>query len=87
MLGTSSAVNTESRIHGTNPGVAFLFALFQDFIRTLREREVVRRNEAGFLEFGDDIKRIGEDARLVLGEEIRHSILSLTFSGPGFERL
>lgn len=62
-------------------------ALFQDFIRTLRERNVVRRNDAGFLEFGDEITRIGEDARLVLGEEIRHSILSLTFSGPGFERL
>ncbi len=62
-------------------------ALFQDFIRALRERDVVRRNDAGFLEFGSEINRIGEDARLVLGEEIRHSILSLTFSGPGFERL
>jgi len=62
-------------------------ALFHDFIRTLRERNVVRRNDAGFLEFGNEINRIGEDARLVLGEEIRHSILSLTFSGPGFERL
>ncbi len=62
-------------------------ALFQDFIRTLRERNVVRRNDAGFLEFGNEITKIGEDARLVLGEEIRHSILSLTFSGPGFERV
>jgi hypothetical protein len=32
------------------------------------------------LEFDDDINRIGDDARLVLGEEIRHSILSLTLS-------
>ena len=55
--------------------------LFQNFIRTLREREVLRRNEAGFLEFDNGINRIGEDARLVLGEEIRHSILSLMFSG------
>ena len=62
-------------------------ALFQDFIHTLREYDVVRRNNAGFLEFDEDITRIGEDARLVLGEEIRHSILSLTFSGPGFDRL
>jgi len=74
-------------IYGLHSPDFFDKALFQDFIRTLREREVVRRNEAGFLEFGDDIKRIGEDARLVLGEEIRHSILSLTFSGPGFDRL
>jgi glycerol-3-phosphate O-acyltransferase len=74
-------------IYGLHSPDFFDKALFQDFIRTLREREVVRRNDAGFLEFGDDIKRIGEDARLVLGEEIRHSILSLTFSGPGFDRL
>ncbi|MDP6993306.1 MAG: glycerol-3-phosphate 1-O-acyltransferase PlsB [Woeseiaceae bacterium] len=74
-------------IYGLHSPDFFDKALFQDFIRTLREREVVRRNEAGFLVFGDDIKRIGEDARLVLGEEIRHSILSLTFSGPGFDRL
>ena len=74
-------------IYGLHSPDFFDKALFHDFIRTLRERGVIRRNEAGFLEFGDDIKRIGEDARLVLGEEIRHSILSLTFSGPGFERL
>ena len=74
-------------IYGLHSPDFFDKALFQDFIRTLRERDVVRRNESGYLEFDDDIKRIGEDARLVLGEEIRHSILSLTFSGPGFERL
>ena len=55
-------------------------ALFQDFIAELRTQNVLRRNEDGLLEFDDDITRIGEDARLVLGEEIRHSILSLTFS-------
>jgi glycerol-3-phosphate O-acyltransferase len=76
-----------SMIYGLHSPDFFDKALFQDFIKTLREHKVVRRNEAGFLEFGDDIERIGEDARLVLGEEIRHSILSLTFSSPGFERL
>jgi len=74
-------------IYGLHSPDFFDKSLFQDFIRTLREHSVVRRNEAGFLEFGDDIERIGEDARLVLGEQIRHSILSLTFSGPGFDRL
>ena len=74
-------------IYGLHSPDFFDKALFQDFIRTLRERDVLRRNEAGFLVFDDDINRIGEDARLVLGEEIRHSILSLTFSGPGFDRL
>jgi glycerol-3-phosphate O-acyltransferase len=74
-------------IYGLHSPDFFDKALFQDFIRTLRERDVLRRNAAGFLEFDDGIERIGEDARLVLGEEIRHSILSLTFSGPGFDRL
>ena len=62
-------------------------ALFQDIIPALRELGVLKRNAAGFLEFADEIEKIGEDARLVLGEEIRHSILSLTFSGPGFDRI
>ena len=31
-------------------------------------------------EFDDDIVSIGADARLVLGEDVRHSILSLTVS-------
>ena len=76
-----------SMIYGLHSPDFYDKALFQDFIRTLREYDVVRRNDAGFLEFDEAITRIGEDARLVLGEEIRHSILSLTFSGPGFERL
>ncbi|MDA0679885.1 MAG: glycerol-3-phosphate 1-O-acyltransferase PlsB [Proteobacteria bacterium] len=74
-------------IYGLHSPDFFDKALFQDFIRTLREHDVVMRNDAGFLEFGEDIQKIGEDARLVLGEEIRHSILSLTFSGPGFDRI
>ena len=74
-------------IYGLHSPDFFDKALFQDFIRTLREHDVVRRNAAGFLVFDDGIERIGEDARLVLGEEIRRSILSLTFSGPGFDRL
>ncbi|MDJ0904546.1 MAG: glycerol-3-phosphate 1-O-acyltransferase PlsB [Woeseiaceae bacterium] len=52
--------------------------LFHDFIRKLQEQDVLRRNEDGLLEFDDDIVDIGTDARLVLGEQIRHSILSLT---------
>jgi limonene-1,2-epoxide hydrolase len=41
---------------------------------------VLRRNSNGAIEFDDDITSIGADARLVLGEEIRHSILSLTLA-------
>ena len=73
------------RLFGTLRGGKLSFgtldkALFRDFIARLRQQEVLRTNEAGLLEFDDDINRIGDDARLVLGEEIRHSILSLTFS-------
>jgi glycerol-3-phosphate O-acyltransferase len=74
-------------IYGLHSPDFFDKALFKDFISTLREQEVLRRNSAGLLEFDDDIDRIGEDARLVLGEEVRHSILSLTFSAPGIDRL
>ena len=74
-------------IYGLHSPDFFDKALFQDFIRTLRDLEVLRRNGSGMLEFDDDIESIGEDARHVLGEEIRHSILSLTFSAPGLDRL
>jgi glycerol-3-phosphate O-acyltransferase len=74
-------------IYGLHSPDFFDKALFRDFIHVLRQRDVLRRNAAGFLEFDDDIQRIGEDARLVLGEQIRHSILSLTFSGPGVDRV
>ena len=74
-------------IYGLHSPDFFDKALFQDFIRGLRETEVLRRNSSGMLDFDDDIEEIGEDARLVLGEEIRHSILSLTFSAPGLDRL
>ena len=69
-----------SMIYGLHSPDFFDRALFQDFIRKLREQNVLRRNDSGLLEFDEDITGIGEDARLVLGEEIHHSILSLTFS-------
>lgn len=71
-----------SMIYGLHSPDFFDRALFQDFIAELRTQNILRRNEEGLLEFDEDITRIGEDARLVLGEEIRHSILSLTFSDP-----
>jgi glycerol-3-phosphate O-acyltransferase len=69
-----------SMIYGLHSPDFFDKALFHDFIHMLREQEVLRRNDEGLLEFDEDITGIGEDARLVLGEEIRHSILSLTFA-------
>ncbi|MDH3758281.1 MAG: glycerol-3-phosphate 1-O-acyltransferase PlsB [Gammaproteobacteria bacterium] len=68
-----------SMIYGLHSPDFFSKTLFHDFIRKLQNLDVLRRNADGVLEFDDDITSIGADARLVLGEEIRHSILSLTF--------
>jgi len=67
-----------SMIYGLHSPDFFNKTLFHDFIRTLQDQGVLRRNADGVLEYDDHIKSIGADARLVLGEEIRHSILSLT---------
>jgi len=69
-----------SMIYGLHSPDFFNKTLFHDFIRTLQDLEVLRRNSDGLIEFDDDLTNIGADARLVLGEEIRHSILSLTVS-------
>jgi glycerol-3-phosphate O-acyltransferase len=69
-----------SMIYGLHSPDFFNKALFHDYIRKLQELEVLRRNSDGQLEFDEDIVSIGRDARLVLGEEIRHSILSLAVS-------
>jgi len=68
-----------SMIYGLHSPDFFNRTLFHDFIRKLQDLNVLRRNGDGKLEFDDSITSIGADARLVLGEEIRHSILSLTF--------
>jgi len=65
-------------IYGLHSPDFFNTTLFRDFIRKLQEQAVLRRNAEGMLEYDADIVSIGADARLVLGEEIRHSILSLT---------
>jgi glycerol-3-phosphate O-acyltransferase len=74
-----------SMIYGLHSPDFFNKTLFHDFIRTLERLEILRRNGDGRIEFDDGITSIGADARLVLGEEIRHSILSLTTKRPGQE--
>jgi glycerol-3-phosphate O-acyltransferase len=67
-----------SMIYGLHSPDFFNQSLFHDFIRKLMDLDVLKRNTDGKLEFDESIESIGADARLVLGEEIRHSILSLT---------
>jgi glycerol-3-phosphate O-acyltransferase len=66
-----------SMIYGLHSPDFFNKTLFHDYIRELQSQEVLQKNADGLLEFDADIVGIGADARLVLGEEIRHSILSL----------
>jgi glycerol-3-phosphate O-acyltransferase len=72
-----------SMIYGLHSPDFFNKTLFHDFIKTLQEQDVLWRNSDGLIEFNSDITLIGADARLVLGEEIRHSILSLTMPDVG----
>ncbi len=44
----------------------------------MQQQGVMRQNSDRLIEFDEGIIGNGTDARLVLGEEIRHSILSLT---------
>jgi len=73
-----------SMIYGLHSPDFFNKTLFHDFIRTLQELDVLRQSADGLIEFDDDLTSIGADARLVLGEEIRHSILSLTVTSRIF---
>jgi glycerol-3-phosphate O-acyltransferase len=67
-----------SMIYGLHSPDFFNKTLFHDFIHMLHDLDVLRKNSDGMIEFDKDLTNIGVDARLVLGEEIRHSILSLT---------
>jgi len=74
----AQAAERLSMIYGLHSPDFFNRGLFHDFLVKLQELDVVRKNADGLLEFDDTLTSIGADARLVLGEEIRHSILSLT---------
>lgn len=74
-----------SMIYGLHSPDFFNKTLFHDFIRTLQDEKVLRRNSKGALDFDEDLVGIGADARLVLGEEIRHSILALTVPEDSIE--
>jgi glycerol-3-phosphate O-acyltransferase len=68
-----------SMIYGLHSPDFFNKTLFHDFIKKLQDLSILRRDADGMIEYDEDLTSIGADARLVLGEQIRHSILSLTF--------
>jgi glycerol-3-phosphate O-acyltransferase len=53
-------------------------ALFDQFIALLLARRVIRTGPTGLLEFDEVLARVAVDAKFVLSEQIRHSILQVT---------
>ncbi len=69
-----------SMLYGLASPEFFDKAMFRAFIDLLREREVVRLDDDGLLDYDDALLAVAEDARLVLSEQIRNSILQVTHS-------
>jgi glycerol-3-phosphate O-acyltransferase len=67
-----------SVLYGLNSPEFFDKSLFRNFIDLLRRRNVVQVSADGNLEFGEPLLGVATDARLVLSEQIRHSILQVT---------
>jgi glycerol-3-phosphate O-acyltransferase len=65
-------------LYGFNSPEFFDRTLFENFIDLLRARGVIRAAAGGVLEFDEVLERVAADARLVLSEQIRHSILQVT---------
>ena len=67
-----------SVLYGLNSPEFFDKTLFRDFIGLLRKRHVLQAAADGTLLFGDPLLAVAADARRVLSEQIRHSILQVT---------
>ena len=69
-----------SMLYGLAAPEFFDKAMFHDFIDLLRQRGVVRQDGEGKLTYDDALIAVAEDARVVLSEQIRNSILQVTHS-------
>ena len=67
-----------SVLHGLDSPEFFDKSLFRNFIDLLRRRNVIQVSADGTLAYGDALLGVAADARLVLSEQIRHSILQVT---------
>ncbi|MEL6868171.1 MAG: glycerol-3-phosphate 1-O-acyltransferase PlsB [Pseudomonadota bacterium] len=67
-----------SILYGSRSPDFFDRHLFRDFVSTLRARGVLDVDDERHLTFNIDFEAIEADARLVLGEPLRHSILTIT---------
>ncbi|HRQ63983.1 MAG TPA: glycerol-3-phosphate 1-O-acyltransferase PlsB [Xanthomonadaceae bacterium] len=86
--GTLSAAEVENLCHLTAQRLTLVYelnapeyfdkALFRSFIAKLRERGVVKNDEAGKLRFEENLVQVSQDAKVILRRELRHSILKLS---------
>jgi len=86
--GAMSAEALEQRCHLMASRMSLLYelhspeffdkGLFRQFIDLLRTREVVGTDVAGCLTFDAALLGVADDARIVLSEQIRHSVLQVT---------
>jgi len=67
-----------SLLYELNSPEFFDKSLFRHFIELLRQRDVIQMSEDEKLLFGEPLLGVAADARLVLSEQIRHSILQVT---------
>jgi glycerol-3-phosphate O-acyltransferase len=67
-----------SMLYGLAAPEFFDRAMFRDFIDLLRQRGVVRLDGDGRLTYDDALLAVAQDARVVLSEQIRNSILQVT---------
>jgi glycerol-3-phosphate O-acyltransferase len=69
-----------SMLYGLAAPEFFDKAMFRDFIDLLRQRGVIRLDGEGRLTYDDALLAVAQDARVVLSEQIRNSILQVTHS-------
>jgi len=69
-----------SMLYGLNAPEFFDRTMFRSFIGLLRRRGVIEAGPDGKLVFGDALLAVADDARVVLSEQIRNSILQVTHS-------
>jgi glycerol-3-phosphate O-acyltransferase len=67
-----------SLLHEFNSPEFFDRSLFSNFIATLREQDVLCGDDNQALTLNASLDAINEDAKLMLSEQLRHSILQLT---------
>ncbi len=65
-------------LYGLDAPEFFDRTMFRAFIDLLKKRRVVEVDAGGSLQFGEPLRAVADDARVVLSEQIRNSILQVT---------